>query len=211
MSDQENNGPAPTELDMLKQRAKMMGLVFSNNIGIETLRAKVQARMDGQPDPGLGDDGQASEQVANQPNPFEIGSKDGTVFAEPEKPETVQQMRERLIREQTRLIRCRIANLDPKKADLPGEFITVGNEYIGTITKFVPFGEVSDNGYHLPYIIYAELEGRKFQNIRTSKKAGKIHVETSWAKEFSLDVLDPLTPDEIARLAAAQAAGNHID
>ena len=34
----ENQSEEVTELSLLKQRASMMGIVFSNNIGIEKLR-----------------------------------------------------------------------------------------------------------------------------------------------------------------------------
>ena len=37
----------PSELDLLKARAKMIGLTFSNNISVETLREKIRAKVDG--------------------------------------------------------------------------------------------------------------------------------------------------------------------
>jgi hypothetical protein len=36
-------------------------------------------------------------------------------------------------------------------------------------------------------------------------------VQTNWAKEFSLEVLPPLTQEELDRLAAAQIAAGSID
>lgn len=117
-----------------------------------------------------------------------------------------------LIKEQMKLVRCRIQNLDPKKAELPGEIFTVANRILGTVRKYVPYGEVTDNGYHLPYIIYKQLEDRRFLNIRTSTKNGQVRVESNWAKEFAIEVLPPLTQEELDRLAAAQAAaGNGND
>lgn len=198
MSDQETE-TLPNELDMLKARARMMAIPFSNNIGIDALRAKVNAKIDGEEIPG----------DATDSDP-QVNALDPTGADAPPKGETVQEMRTRLLLESTKLVRLRITNLDPKKKDLPGEIISVGNEFIGTIKKYVPFGEATDNGYHVPHIIYEELKSRQFLNIRTSKKAGQINVESSWAREFALEVLDPLTPEELARLAASQAAGNNI-
>jgi hypothetical protein len=193
---QEQTGTQVSELDMLKKRADVMGVKYSNNIGLEALRARVEAKMNGEPDPTPTD----------QPNPFE----DGNELAS-DVPETKMQIRARLQKEALKLVRCRIANLDPKKKDLKGEIITVGNEFIGTIKKYVPFGEITDNGWHVPQIIYDELNSRRFLNIRVTKKNGREHIEQNMSKEFALEVLDQLTPQELARLAAAQAAGGNVD
>lgn len=202
MSDEQDTQGQPSELDMLKERAKLMGITHSGNIGVETLRAKINAKLEGKEDPT-----EPTAQVADQPNGLAALS-DGE--SEIPQNETLEQMRERLNKDCLKLVRLRITNLDPKKKDLPGEIITVGNEIIGTVSKYIPFGEATDNGYHVPHIIYEELKSRQFLNIRTSKKAGQIKVDHGWAREFALDVLPPLTEQELAGLAAAQAAGNNI-
>lgn len=181
----------PSELQILKQRADMLGVSYSNNIGLETLRKKVTDAMEGNKEP----------EQAKQVNPL------GADIPEVETP---MQLRARLMAEQLKLVRLRITNLDPKKKDLPGEILTVANEYIGTVRKYVPFGEQTDNGYHVPYCIYTLLESRRFQHIRVTKKNGREHVETTWAKEFSLEILPPLTEAELAKLAASQAAAGGL-
>jgi hypothetical protein len=107
-----------------------------------------------------------------------------------------------------KLVRLRITNLDPKKKDLPGEIITVANRYLGTVRKYIPFGEVTDNGYHVPYCIYTELQSRQFLNIRTIKdqRTGTNRIETTLAREFALEILPPLTKEELDRLATSQIA-----
>ena len=109
-----------------------------------------------------------------------------------------------------RLVRLRITNMDPKKKDLPGEILTVANDYLGTVRKFIPFGEVTDNGYHVPYCLYMMMKERRFLNIRTTKKNGQIQVSSGWATEFAFEELPPLTQHELDRLAAAQAAAGGI-
>jgi len=107
------------------------------------------------------------------------------------------------------LVRCRINNLDPKKADLPGEIITVGNSEIGVVRKFIPFGEATDNGYHIPKIVYDFLKDRKFLNITTQRGKGKgetITVKQQWLPEFSLEVLPSLSKEELEELAQQQRA-----
>jgi hypothetical protein len=209
----ETAAPAPAidpaaELAALKQRAKLMGISHSGNIGLEALRAKVNAKINGQPDPTVSANAPAEPEAAqtNELNPL-AGDTAGAV------PARKKTLRQQQMEEQMKLVRCRIQNLDPRKKDLPGEIFCVGNEIIGTVRKYVPYGEVTDNGYHLPYILYNELNSRKFLNIRTKKNRlnGQIIVETGWAKEFALEVLPQLTQEELNRLATAQAASGSID
>lgn len=214
-----------SELDMLKQRAKLMGIVFSNNIGIETLKAKIQEKLDSEAATDIGsqvveDEAAAETTEAGEVNGLEAAAELAVEKITAPSPDVPTEkinpkmtLRQKQMQEQTRLVRCRIQNLDPKKKDLPGEIVTVGNEVIGTIRKFVPFGEVTDDGYHIPYIIYQELESRRFLNIRVGKdrRTGSPIVNTGWAKEFAIEVLDPLTPAELERLAAAQAAAGSVE
>ena len=123
----------PTELDVLKARAKMVGVTFSNNISVDTLREKIRAKLAGE-----------STDEAPQPT-VEVNA------LSPENTPTAKTptLREYMASEQLKLVRLRITNLDPKKKDIPGEIITVANEYLGTVRKYVPFGEVTDSGIEL--------------------------------------------------------------
>ena len=195
LEDQNIGDNLPDELTMLKQRASMMGIQFSNNIGLETLRKKIEDKMEGR----------ADSDAAPQINPLA-----GETTAQPVKRKT---LRQKLYDEQMKLVRIRVTNLDPKKKDLPGEVITVANEHLGTVRKFVPFGEVTDDGYHVPYCIYRFMEKRKFLNIHIVKdrRTGVERVESNWVKEFALEVLPQLTPQQIANLKTAQIAAGSVD
>ena len=186
----EENVNQPTELDLLKERAKMMGIVFSNNIGIESLKKKIEDRMNGEPEVKVEVD------VVNPLVP-EVKAKT-----------RMMTMREELMASAMKLVRIRITNMDPKKKDLHGEIFTVANEFIGNVRKFIPYGEQSEDGYHVPQCIYDQLESRKFLNIRTIKdpKTGAPRVTSSWAKEFAIEILPQLTQKELDKLAAAQKA-----
>lgn len=193
---------AVTELSLLKDRAKLMGLEFSNNIGLAALKKRIEAAMEG-------------EKEEPEPKEEEFVPPVATAKVNPllteEAPVKRMTLRQHLNREAMKLVRVRITNMDPKKKDLPGEIITVGNEYIGTVKKYIPFGEASDEGYHVPHCIYEELDSRRFLNIRVTKDpvTKQTRVNTSWAREFSLDILPPLTKKELQDLATAQiAAGN---
>jgi len=55
------------------------------------------------------------------------------------------------------------------------------------------------------------LDSRRFLNVRVSKDpvTKQTRVDTSWAREFSLEILPALTKKELNDLAIAQqAAGN---
>jgi len=238
--DDEDEALQVTELAMLKSRARLMGISFSNNISAETLKGKINARLEGEalqenddnsdnPD-GISqdDEGQthASAASANQNDIIaaleaQIATlKDSIIgVAAPLAPASIkeskiaakQRIRQQLYAEQMKLVRVRIQNLNPAKKDLPGEIFTVANSFLGAVRKFVPYGEQTENGYHLPFIIYQQLKNREFLQIKVRKVNGKEQIETSMAREFALEVLPQLTTQELARLAATQAAAKGMD
>ena len=188
---------AVDELTLLKERAKVMGIPFSNNISLETLRKRVADKMEGKDEPEV--------------NPLAGDSEIAAITTAPKKLDAKQNalaLRKLMQREQMQLVRVRITNMDPKKKDLPGEIWTVANEYLGTVRKFVPYGEQTDDGFHIPYCLYRLLDSKRFLHIRDVKDrtTGIVRQDKVWAKEFSLDVLPTLTQGELDRLAAAQAA-----
>lgn len=198
MSEQENiQTQAPDERDLLKERARKLGIEFSNNIGTETLRERINEKLTGN----------TNEPKDPEVNALDLG-EDKEVTGKKERPLTI---REKVIKENMKLIRVRIANLDPKKREIPGEVITVANEYLGNVRKYIPFGDATDGGYHIPYCIYKMLKRRKFLDIRVTKKNGREHITSRWVSEFALEVLDPLTEKELKQLAAAQQAAGSID
>ena len=196
----EEQAQQPSELDMLKSRAKLMGITFSNNIGLDALKTKIEEHK------------QASEtktqtQVTAQTNEQQAESQ-----TENQKKAKTLSLRSHLQKEKMKLVRLRITNLDPKKKDLPGEILTTGNEYLGTVRKFVPFGEATDNGYHVPYCLYEMMRDRKFLSIKTRKgPKGQTIVEQQMVREFALEILPPLTEAELARLSAAQLSAGGVE
>lgn len=201
--DQDDQAPQVDELALLKQRANFMNIPYSNNIGVDALKAKIAAHLAGEPaDDEKTDDLDPAETLdtVEQPNALNGLSKPMT-------------LRQRLLEENMKLVRLRITNLDPKKKDLPGEIYTVANEYIGTVRKFIPFGEHTENGFHVPYILYQFMKDKRFLNIRTvrDRVTRQIKVTQSWAPEFSLEIMDPLTPAELEDLKRAQIAAGSVD
>ncbi|MBL1322179.1 MAG: hypothetical protein COA63_014140 [Methylophaga sp.] len=186
MSDIDNNEQVQEvdQLTVLKARASTMGITFSGNIGIDKLRAKIEE--------------------AQKPSEEKVAAVTNTLTKD-------QALRASLKKEQTALVRVRIANLNPLKRDLKGEFISVGNKYIGTIRKFIPFGEETDQGYHIEKILLTELKSRKFQSISTSTKGGKIKIDNRMVPEFSIEVLEPLTKEQLLELKTTQGAAERFE
>lgn len=194
----ETGAPIVTELDMLKARAKLMGISFSPNLkDPEVLKAKIAAKVNEE---------EPKEEVASTVSPELTNTTPVT------KAMTADEKRRAMRDENLKLIRLRITNMDPKKKDLPGEIFAVGNDVMGVVRKFIPYGEQTDNGYHVPYILYKAMLKRRFLDIKVTKNSkGQEQVIQRWVKEFALDVLPPLTPAEIAKLAANQAAAGGVD
>ena len=188
---------AVDELALLKERAKQMGIPFSNNISLETLRKRIADKMEGKDVPEVNPLAGDAEIAAITTAPAKLDAKQNALA-----------LRKMMQRDQMKLVRVRITNMDPKKKDLPGEIWTVSNEYLGNVRKMIPYGEQTDEGFHIPYCLFRLLQSKRFLHIRTVKDrvTGVERQEKQWVKEFSLDVLPDLTKEELARLAAAQAA-----
>lgn len=164
------------ELDLLKQRADLMGIKYKANIGVDALKSKIEDFSEGRK------------------------VRDDTEFS------SEQAMRNKIQAEQMALIRCRIYNLNPSKTDLPGEFITVANRYLGTVRKFIPFGEATEEGYHIPKVLFDDLRSRQFQQITTKKIRGQVVQRTRMVPEYSVEIMAPLKRSELEELALRQAA-----
>lgn len=129
----------------------------------------------------------------------------------PVEGETIGQKRMRLKRHANELIRIRVTCMNPAKKEWEGEIIAGGNNLVGTLAKYIPFG--ADDGWHVPRIIYNVLRDRMAQIFVTvtdprTKQKGRVGKQI---KEFAIEVMDPLTPEELSELAARQAATRAID
>jgi hypothetical protein len=181
--------PAIDEKTVLLERAKTMGLKVSGNIGLDTLREKVKAAIEGRPE--ASDD---SDEPAATDAPMK---------------ETRAQMVERIQKEAMKLIRVRITCMNPAKTEYTGEFFCVANRFIGEVKKFIPYGNgFTDNGYHIPHVLYEEMKSRKFTQIKTQRRNGIdviVPEELREVPEFSIEVLPPLTVEELNDLKIQQA------
>lgn len=172
------------ELVTLKARADLLGVGYHPSIKLDKLREKVNAAV------SSSDSGVAM--ITN------------TI---PE--ESTEARRNRKRKEAIELVRVRITCMNPAKKEWDGEIISSGNSLIGTFTKFVPFN--AEEGYHLPRVIYEQLVERQCQIFVSVRDArGNTSRKGKLIKEFSIEVLPPLTPLELKDLAQRQAVSKSI-
>lgn len=191
MQDYQDDLPEIDELTSLKQRAQLMGLTFHPSIKLEKLREKVNAHLASQED---------------QEAPSEEEAVPEEVQAAVPRKETPQEFRKRKLDEATALVRIRVTCMNPAKREWQGEIITVGNSLVGTHRKYVPF---NGEPWHVPKIIYNQLIERQCQ-VFTSVPDGRggKRRQGKLIKEFAIEVLPNLTPEELKSLAQRQALAN---
>lgn len=163
------------ELQLLKERATQMGIPYHPSIGASSLKERITAKMMGEP--------------------VHVPKAKSTA-------ESIPQRNSRLRREASRLSRIRVTCMNPNKKEWPGEFISVSNNAIGTIKKFIHFD--AEEGYHVPIVLLDVLRERKFQQFYTVKQNGQAIKKSRLAREFAIEILDPLTPTELRALADRQ-------
>lgn len=173
------------ELATLKARAAQLGIKHHPSIGVEALREKVSAAL-----------------------------ADDKVPAPDEKQDTAGESRSarrlRLKREASELVRIRLTCMNPAKKEWPGEIIAVGNSSVGTFKKFIPF--TAEEGWHVPRIIYEHLKSRECQVFTTTKQKNGVAVRKGkLIKEFAIEVLPPLTKEELHDLAQRQAMAGSLN
>lgn len=111
--------------------------------------------------------------------------------------------------EALKLIRVNVVCMNPNKVNLTGEIITAGNAVCPTQRKFVPFN--TPEGFHIPNIIYNVLKEKQFQMSVTKHTPKGEHKEMRMMPEYSIQVLPPLTEQELEDLRLAQAAAKQAN
>ena len=184
------------ELTSLKTRANTLGITFHPRIGLEKLKAKIDAKMNGEPE------------VNSTPAP--VAATDQREMHTIIKKETKQQFAARKRKEAARLVRVNVTCMNTSKKDWEGELFTVSNSVVGTFKKYVPFN--TSEGWHVPNIILNFLKERKCQVFYNAKGLrGEKIKKSKVIKEFSIDILDPLTIEEMAELGQRQAMSGSIE
>lgn len=112
-------------------------------------------------------------------------------------------------RKAAELVRIRVTCMNPAKKEWEGEIFTTGNAVVGTFKKFVPFN--ADEGWHVPRMILEMMQQRECQVFTTVKSKNGVSVRKGkLIKEFAIEILPPLTEQELKDLAQRQAMAGSV-
>jgi hypothetical protein len=187
---QEVSTDSQSELEVLKARATMMGLDVHHKVGVEKLRKQIENALNNK----TASDTDMTTEDTDAPIVDFLSQAEFNALA----------LRKRR-KNAGSLVRVRIVCMNPNKKDWEGEIFSVGSAKLGTFKKFVPFNG-SEDGYHIPQIMLDMIKERKcavFHTVR-GPKGNKIR-KAKLVPEFSIEVLPPLSKDELKELAKHQA------
>lgn len=109
-----------------------------------------------------------------------------------------------LRKEATKLVRVIITPMDTLKKDYNGEFFQVANKILN-IKRFIPFGVST----HIESVLLEQLREKQFRMSETIK--GTTNPVSRLVPAYAIQVLPPLTPEELENLKQAQLARNSIN
>lgn len=187
---EEDSALALTEL---KAKATLLGITFSPNIGLATLKAKVDAI----------DNPESADALTPQDTELESEANEdvATLYVNPK-----VEARNRA----TRLVRVAIVCQDENRKQLEGEYFTFRNSLVGKVTKFVPYNCEAAESYFVPACIVNMMRRKKAQFF-TKRTINGVNVPTPVSKAaFIVTELPPLTDAEMDAIAKRQAARKSV-
>ena len=187
-----------SELDTLKNRANLMGIKFSPNIGIEALKARIEKTVNNEDN--------SIEETSDKGPKLQKDSKEKKSDIVTLSPtEFKEQEFNKRRKECNRLIRCNITCLDSNKKNFRGEIISVGSSKLGTFKKYVPYN--TGEPYHLPQILFDELKARKHTTFVTipGRNGKPPRKEVRMVNSYAIEELPPISKEELKELSKQQA------
>ena len=109
------------------------------------------------------------------------------------------------------LVRVIVRSNDPLKRESAGEIFTVGNKTFNDgrpVKKYIPFN--NEDGWHIPKILFDHLMAAETQIFAKVTRNGQEFMEPKNIKAFNVEVLAPLTSEEIETLAIKQKATGSV-
>jgi len=181
------------ELVELKERSTQLGMPFHPSIGKENLKKKLKAFIKKQ------------QKAAKKVQPQTVEPTNVTPIVP---PKTQEQLIAEKVKAANRLIRCRVTCMDPNKKDWEGEIITVSNSIVPTIKKYISF---TADAWHIPQMILNVMKEKKCTVFKTVKGPRGEKIRKGYqVAAYNIEMLDPLTEDELDELAKQQALAGNI-
>lgn len=182
MTDAKDMTETYDELADLKKRADLMGLTYHHAIGVEKLSKLIADALEGD---------------------------ETTAVAKSKKSDSISALR-KLRNEQTKLVRVIVYNNNINRKEAEGDFFTIRNGVVGTVTKYVPYG--NEEGWHVPKALLDVIREKKYQiHVKDKSVQGVDTLRGRSVPEFTIKELPPLTEKELKDLATRQAMAGNID
>jgi hypothetical protein len=189
----EDEAMAAADREVLETKAKMLGVEFHPNLSSVKLAERIKEHLE-------------KEQVTKvntDKATVKTAKESGTPVAESE-----NDYRLRMKREASQLVRVIVSCKNPAKKDHGGQIFSIGNSVVGNFTKYVPFE--NQEGWHVPQIILTLIKDCEYQHFYKDPKNPNITLSKR-AKEFVVEILPPLTEEELHDLAQRQAMTKSVD
>lgn len=199
-------------MELLKKEATELGIVFSPNIGFETLTSRIDTKRqeilaaEKATEEGKLADKEFIRKARLAAEKIHYTNPMAKVLAKM-KP---QQRKIELMKQASKLVRCSVTCLDPSKKDVPGAILGVRNSMVPLGKRFVPY---DGRTTHLPQILVNHLKEKEFQSfkIEVNSRTGENERKPFINKMYSVVILADLTKKELDELAEAQRAAGTID
>ena len=188
------------ELSLLKERATLMGIRFSPNIGIDTLKARIEEKKASLQTSEFSESSSYAQEEYVSIEAAQQAAAGAKV--EPKAQPSAYQQRMARRDKALKLVRVRVANMNPLNSNLKGDIFSAGNSELGMIKKFVPFN--AEQGWHVPQIILDVIRNKKFMTHYEVKIGNKKIKRNKLVPEYSVEILPPLTPEELEALKQRQ-------
>lgn len=110
-----------------------------------------------------------------------------------------------------KLIRVIVRPNDPLKLDSSGDVFTVGSDIVNrgrAIKKYVPYN--NEEGWHVPNILLDNIRAAECQIFKKVKRGNEHVMESQKIKAYNVEVLPPLTQEELTKLGQRQKATGTI-
>lgn len=169
-----------SQLADLKALADSKGIKYHPNIKAATLRTKI-----------------ADDQPEHVTSSLESRAATNALEA----AEANKQVADKTITSLHQTVRVRVQCMVQAKKDYDGEYFTVANSKLGSITKYVHFG----TPWHIPEFLLDVLKEKKNQ-VFTEKKGpnGTKGKKGKSVSAYSVEILPDLTQEELDELKAQQ-------
>lgn len=220
----ENAGDEDKEL--LRAIATQVGAKFSGNSGVAKLKESILVELIKDEEPDVDENDPVVQALAEKkaapvvetPKPKSIMEMPRTALAkmDPRAPGLTEVEKRAIVRAKAlRLHRVKVHNLDPSEAAVPGAIKTVFNKYLGKVSKYVPFGDENEHGYHLPECLINSLQQEKYTMRKEIKTPGSSfgvkQYRTVQMPRFNIEYMPELTEQELDALGQDQKARGAID